>query len=146
MDNSDQQLVDILYENIYIQQIRCDYFNTIGVQSNSIWNKHTDEKKILDNIIEKYKKYYHDKAEEIKNKLSEQKEYNVSSYLTYDTEYYINQYNDRVEELNKYQVELDTKTLDHIATEKLSSISETIDQMFPGYITDPTLLGKLFQL
>ena len=97
----------------------------------------------MDNIIEKYKKYYHDKAEEIKTKLEEQKEYNISSYLTYDTEYYINQYNDRVEEINKYLVELDNKTFDNIANEKLSSISETIDQLFPNYMADPTLLGKL---
>lgn len=143
MNSFDQKLVDFLYENIFSQKIRCDYFNKIGIQANSVWNKHIDEKKILDNMIEKYKKYYHDKAEEIKVKLEEQKQYNVSSYLTYDTDYYINQYNDRVEEINKYLVELDNKTFDHIAKEKLSSISQKIDQLFPNYMTDPTLIGKL---
>lgn len=143
MNSIDQKLVDFLYENIFTQQQRCDYFNTVGVQVNSVWNKYADEKKILDNTVAKYKKYYQDKAEEIKTKLEEQKEYNVSSYLTYDPEYYVNEYNERVEEVKKYLAELDCKTLDHIAKDKLSSISEKIDQLFPGYIVDPTLLGKL---
>ena len=143
MNIVEQKLVDFLYENIFIQQIRCDHFNTVGVQPNSVWNKHTDEKKILNNMVEKYKKYYKNKAEEIKNKIEEQKEYNVSSYLTYNSEYYINQYNDRIEEINKYIVEIDSKSLDHIANDKLSSISDTIDKLFPNYIAEPTLLGKL---
>ncbi len=143
MNIVEQKLVDFLYENIFIQQIRCDHFNTVGAQPNSVWNKHTDEKKILNNMVEKYKKYYKNKAEEIKNKIEEQKEYNVSSYLTYNSEYYINQYNDRIEEINKYIVEIDSKSLDHIANDKLSSISDTIDKLFPNYIAEPTLLGKL---
>ena len=53
MDTSEQKLVDFLYENIFAQKQRCDYFNNMRVQSNSLWNKHTDEKKILDNLIEK---------------------------------------------------------------------------------------------
>jgi hypothetical protein len=48
-----------------------------------------------------------------------------------------------MEEVNKYLVELDAKTLDHVAKDKLSSISETLDTQFPGYLTDPTLLGQL---
>lgn len=144
MNTSDQKIVDVLYENIFAQQQRCDYFNKLGFQPNSVWNKYPDEKNILDNMVARYKKYYHDKANEIKNKLEEQKEYNVSSYLTYDPEYYINKYNDRVEEINKYLVDLDSKTLEHIAKDEMSFISEEIDKQFPDYIRNPTLLGKLF--
>jgi hypothetical protein len=144
-NTEDQKLVDFLYENIFTQKLRCDYFN-MGVQTNSVWNKYTDEKQLLDNMVDKYKKYYQNKAEEIRKKLGEQKEYDITSYLTIDTDYYINQYNDRIEELEKYLVELECKTFDHIAKDKLSSISKKIDSLFPGYMVDPTLLGKLYEL
>lgn len=142
MDTSEQKLVDFLYENIFAQKQRCDYFNNMRVQSNSLWNKHTDEKKILDNLIEKYKDYYRNKIEEIKKKIQEQKEYNLNSYLTYNTEYYINRHNEQMEEINKYLTELNSKDIDFISKEKISSVSETIDNLFPNFMLSPTLLGK----
>ena len=72
--------------------------------TNSIWNKSSDETAILDSAVAKYKKYYQDKADELKTQLNEKKEYDVSSYLTYDTEYYVNEYNDRIDEVKKYLV------------------------------------------
>lgn len=144
MSNNDQLLVDHLYNAIFVQQLRCNHFNSVGQQAtNSVWNKQADEKKILDNMVNQYKKYYKDKVEELKTQLLEHKEYNVSSYLTYDTEYHVSQYNQRMEELNKYLVELDAKTFHQITNYKLSSVSEAVDLQFPGYISDPSLLEKL---
>ena len=146
MSNNDQLLVDYLYNTIFVQKLRCDHFNSVGQQSsNSVWNKYRDEKKILDNMTDMYKKYYKDKVEELKIKLSDIKEYNVNSYLTYDTEYHLSKYNQSMEEIDRYLVELEAKTFDHITKDKLSSISETLDLQFPGYLIDPTLLGKLSQ-
>ena len=144
MSNNDQQLVDHLYNAIFVQQLRCNHFNATGQQaSNSVWNKYSDEKKILNSMVDKYKNYYKTKVDDLKSKLHDLKEVNVNSYLTYDTEYYVNDYNKRMEELDKYLVELDAKTLDHITTEKLSTMSEAIEQQFPEYLKDPVLLGQL---
>ena len=144
MSNNDQLLVDHLYNAIFVQQLRCNHFNSVGQQaSNSVWNKQADEKKIIDNMVDQYKKYYKDKVEKLKNQLHDIKEANINSYFTYDTEYHVSLYNQRMEELNKYLVELDAKTLDHIANDKLSSLSEALDLQFPGYLVDPSLLGKL---
>lgn len=144
MSNNDQQLVDHLYNTIFVQKLRCKHFNSVGQHaSNSVWNKHSDEKKILDKMVDQYKKYYKDKVEDLKTKLHDIKEANVNSYLTYDTEYHVNQYTQSVEELDKYLVELDAKTFDHVAKDKLSIVSKAIDAQFPGFMTVPTLLGKL---
>jgi hypothetical protein len=144
MSNNDQQLVDYLYNTIFVQQLRCNHFISLGKQANnSVWNKHVDEEKILYLMIDKYKNYYKTKIDIMKTKLNELKSCNVNSYLTYDTEYYVNEYNKRIEETDKYLLELDKKTFDEISKDKLSSVSESIDFLFPGYILDPTLLGKL---
>jgi len=79
----------------------------------------------------------------LKTKLSEKKEYDVSSYLTYDTEYYVNEYNDSVEEVKKYLVELENKTVDQIAKDDLSVISEKVNALYPAFMVKPTLLGLL---
>ena len=118
---AEQNLVNHLYNSIFTQKKRCNYYQTMGCStSNSVWNKSFDETKILDVMVESYKGYYKDKAEEIRIKLDDIKETNVKSYLTYDTEYYINEYNDRIAELNKYLVELDTKTLEDVQKNPLS--------------------------
>ena len=144
MSNNDQLLVDHLYNAIFVQQLRCNHFNSVGQQaSNSVWNKQADEKKIIDKMVDQYKKYYKDKVEKLKNQLHDIKEANINSYFTYYTEYHVSLYNQRMEELNKYLVELDAKTLVEIANDKLSSLSEALDLQFPGYLVDPSLLGKL---
>ena len=148
MSKTDQRLVDYLFEQIFVQQLRCNYFISIAPQAsaNSIWNRHSDENKILNIMVEQYKQYYKNKASQIKNKLADIKEQNISSYLTYDTDYYINQYNDRIEQVKKYLVELDTRTIDNISKDKLSHISDEIDELFPGFISDPTLLGLVVKI
>jgi hypothetical protein len=144
MSNNDQQLVDYLYNAIFVQKLRCNHFISLGKQANnSVWNKHVDEEKILYLMIDRYKNYYKTKIDIIKTKLYELKSCNVSSYLTYDTEYYVNEYNKRIEESDKYLLELDKKTFDEISKDKLSSVSESIDSLFPSYILYPTLLGQL---
>jgi hypothetical protein len=142
--DQDKKLVDVLYENILSQNIRSDYFRLTGSYSaNSVWNKHTDEKRILDIMVNKYKKYYLDKTVEIRDKLEEIKHHNISSYLTFDVDYYINQYNDRIEEVDKYVVQLEYKTIDDIINDKLSFVSAEIDMLFPNFMATPTLFGKL---
>lgn len=144
MSSNDQQLVDHLYNTIFVQKQRCDHFDfACKHATNSIWNKYTDEKKILDNMVEKYKKYYKDKVELLKTKLHDMKEANINSYLTYDKEYYTQQYIKYMEEVNKYLVELDGKTLDHVTKDKLSTLPESLNSCFPSYMVDPTLLGRL---
>ena len=136
MSRNDQLLVDHLYNTIFVQKIRCTHFTSVGQQYNN-------EKKILDNMVEKYKTFYKNKIDLLKVQLEQLKDSNISSYLTYDNEYYEDQYNCRMEELNKYIVELDAREVDHIANDKLSTISTVLDSQYPGYLLDPTLLGKL---
>lgn len=145
MSNNDQQLVDHLFEQIFVQKLRCTHFDTINpnLSSNSVWNKSSDEKAILELTINKYKKYYQDKIEELKKVLSDKKDYDVSSYLTYDSEYYVNEYNDRSEEIKKYLVELETKTFEDISTKDLTIVSEKITALYPDFMCKPTLLGLL---
>jgi hypothetical protein len=145
MSNNDQQLVDHLYNTIFDQQLRCNHFDSVCKQpTKSVWNKHADEKKILDIFVEKYKKFYKDKVLALKPKIQETKETNINSYLTYDKEYYISQYNQRIEEIDKYLVELEAKTFDHIVKDNLSSVSVALDLLIPNYLVTPTLLGKLY--
>lgn len=145
MSNNDQQLVDHLFEQIFVQKPRCTHFDTINpnLSSNSVWNKSSDEKAILDLTLNKYKKYYKDKMEELKNVLSVKKDYDISSYLTYDTEYYVNEYNDRNEEIKKYLVELETKTFEDISNQDLTNVSEQLNALYPNFMCKPTLLGLL---
>ena len=145
MSNNDQQLVDHLFQQIFVQKLRCTHFDAVKPKpsANSIWNKSSDETAILDSAVAKYKKYYQDKADELKTQLNKKKEYDVSSYLTYDTEYYVNEYNDRVEEVKKYLVNLENKTIDQIAKDDLSLVSEKVNALYPAFMAKPTLLGLL---
>lgn len=145
MSNNDQQLVDHLFEQIFVQKLRCTHFDTTSpnLSSNSVWNKSSDEKAILELTINKYKKYYQNKIEELKKLLSDKKDYDVSSYLTYDTEYYVNEYNDRNEEIKKYLVELETKTFEEISIKDLTIVSEKLTVLYPNFMCKPTLLGLL---
>lgn len=145
MINNDQQLVDHLFQQIFVQKLRCTHFDGVKPKpsANSVWNKSSDETAILDRAVGKYKKYYQNKAEELKKKLREKNEYDISSYLTYDKEYYVNEYNDRVEEIRKYLVELENKNVDQIAKDDLSVVSEKVNTLYPAFMVKPTLLGLL---
>lgn len=145
MSNNDQQLVDHLFQQIFVQKLRCTHFNTVqpSPSVNSVWNKSSDETKILDMAVNNYKKYYQDKADALKTYIEEKKGYDVSSYFTYDTKYYIKEYDDRVNEVNEYIVVLDNKTVDQIATDDLSLVSEKVNALYPDFMAKPTLLGLL---
>lgn len=138
MSNNDQQYVDFLFNNILVQQLRYEHFNTIKQHPNSVWNRSKDEKVVLDIMTQKYKDFYSSKADQIIIKLNEIKEANISSYLTYNRDYYVNQHKSLTDEVKKYKEELYNKPI----TIKHSIISENIDKLFPGFITDPTLLDK----
>lgn len=141
MSNNDQLLIDHLYNAVCSQKLRCDYFYNTNQQPKSIWNKYTDEKKILEITMNNYKNFYKNKIEELKLKVTELKEQNINSYLTYNTEYYINQYNSLMEDINKYCVELDIKTVENIQKEKLNYVSKNIEELFPNFMVTPLLLN-----
>ena len=68
MSNNDQQLVDHLYNSIFIQKSRYDHFSLGGIQPvNSVWNKQSDEKAIFEKLVENYKDFYRKKADIIKD-------------------------------------------------------------------------------
>ena len=142
--NTNQKLVDFLYESVLDQKLRCDYFSNIGTcHNNSVWNKNVDERRILDRLVDRYKKYYIDKADEVKQKLNVQKEYDINSYLTLSTDYYINKYNKDIEDVNKYIENIKNKTINTIISEKLNSISVDIDVTFVDFIATPVLINEV---
>ena len=141
MSNNDQQIIDHLYNAIYIQKLRCDQFYNGYQATNSVWNRYSDEKKILDMFVDKYKNFYKNKAEELKKKVLDIKEYNIKSYLTYDVEFYVNSYNTQIDEINNYISHVESKTYELIKKDKLNSISKDIDILFPGYLVYPSLFG-----
>ena len=142
MSNNDQALIDHLYNTIYAQQLRCDLFYN-GSPINSVWNKYTDEKKILDAMVDKYKTFYKTRADQLKIIVFDIKESRVNSYLTYDIEFYNNLYITQLEEINKFITLVENKTLDSIFKNKFNSISTDIDILFPEYLVSPTLFGLL---
>jgi tRNA G26 N,N-dimethylase Trm1 len=144
MNINDQQIVDHLYSQIFMQQFRYNYFNNITSKQhiNSVWNKTSDEKEILKSMVESYKNFYKNKAEYIKTQLEIIKNHNITSYLTYNTQYYVNEYNSHVEDVDKYLSKLKSKTIDNI-DDDLSHISENVDKLFPYMFNIPTLLGHL---
>jgi hypothetical protein len=94
-------------------------------------------------MIDKYKKYYKDKLEELKIQLYEIKDGHINSYLTYDSDYYLTQYNKSIEDINKYLFDIDGMDVDEILKNSLCKVSISIDLQFPGYLLEPSLLGKI---
>lgn len=145
MSDISQSTLDHLYMQIYAQHTRYSYFNNQS-SSKGVWNKSGHEKGILDRYIELYKNYYRTQALKIRTQIESDKDYNVSSYLTYDPEYYVNLCNDRVEEITKYLVELDNLSYEDVLTKDLSSISSVIDNKFGTKILSPSMLDGLREL
>jgi hypothetical protein len=138
----DQSFIDQVYYNLFEQTLRYNQFY-INLHSNSVWNKSIGEKNVLESLVKIYKKFYYDKAEEIRIKIGQIKQVNVNSYMTYDCEYHVNQYNDRIAEVNKYIVKLDAITYEDVMDSELGVISEEIELLFPKYLVTPTLYGRL---
>lgn len=140
--NVDQALIDMLYNAILSQNMRCTHFNNISPQPsmNSVWNKSIDEKKILGICIEQYKKYYYDKALIVRTKLEEIRNKAVSSYLTYNVVYYQQEYENRIAEVEKYETDIENMTLEHVLTKKLDSISSNLDYLTRDVIHIPLLI------
>lgn len=144
MNSNDQQFLDHLYGSIFVQQLRFNHFNAIVPQpkSTSIWNKSKDERELLNKLVDTYKQYYFNKAKELQVQLTVLKESYIASYLTYDTEFYIKQYNDRMSIIYKYMTELESKTVNDILNFKTSLISPDINTVFPSFMLDSSLIGK----
>lgn len=142
--NIDQQYIDQIYNAIIVQKLRYDHFNSIipNTSKKSVWNKTNDEKIILQQLVNLYKDYYKNKAEELQLKIKEQKEYNMNSYLTYDPTYYEKNYTERKKELENYLNDLDDKNINDTLADKLNFVSIHIDTLFPGYMVTPTLFNK----
>lgn len=147
MNSTDQQYIDLLYGQIFGQHLRYTHYNAISPQppSTSVWNKTKDEKIILDNFVEKYKNYYIRKIKDLKSKLKDLKEHNVNSYLTYDADYYVKEYIQRTEEVDKYILELEVKTVDTILSSKLGFEPEWLKVLYPDFMLNPSLIGRLFE-
>jgi hypothetical protein len=134
---SDQLKLDLLYHSIYVQKLRYDTFNAI--QTSGVWNKSKDEKSILDQLIYEYKNYYLKKTDDLIKKLNDEKEYNITSYLTLSTEFYITKFNQEIEQIDTYLLKL--KKIDHnnVLNTDLSIISADIDLKYFDFLLKPTI-------
>jgi len=140
MNSHDQLKLDLLYHSIYVQKLRYNNFNAIKTSS-GVWNTSASEKKVLEGLLNTYKKYYFDKIIELKEKILEEKKYNTESYLTYDTEFYINKFNISMEEINKYIVELEKIDIDTFYL-NLSIISDNFTLSHPEFLLKPSFEYK----
>jgi tRNA G26 N,N-dimethylase Trm1 len=148
MSTIDQLTVDHLYSEIFSQWRRYNYFDTCGSAAGvaSVWSKRSNEKQVLEAFVNHYKNYYVTRAEKLKDVLETQKDLDIASYLTYDVESYVNRYVKDVSDIDEYIEKVVSNGYDEICTESLCSISQRLDDVFPGYMKDPTLLGKLHLL
>jgi hypothetical protein len=144
MNNNDQQIIDFLYTQIITQKIRCDHFKLIIQAPQSIWNKYRDEKTILDKITTLYKKFYINKLNKLKIILEEKKIYYVTSYLTYNTDFYLNQHKKMNEDIEKYLTNISNTPTDNITTTNIFTLSTDINTLVPNYLPTPTLFNYTF--
>lgn len=138
MNSPDQLKLDLLYHSIYVQKLRYNNFNAIKT-STGVWNTSAAEKRVLEGLISTYKKYYFDKIKELTLNIKEEKKYNIESYLTYDTEFYINKFNSSMEEINKYIVELENIDIDNFYLKNLSIISDNFNISHPEFLLKPSI-------
>jgi hypothetical protein len=138
MNSYDQLKLDHLYHSIYVQKLRYNTFNTIKTSS-GVWNTSATEKKVLEGLLNTYKKYYFTKITELKEKITEEKKHNTESYLTYDPEFYINKFKISIEEINKYTVKLEKINIDNFYLTDLSIISNNFSLSHPDFLLKPNL-------
>lgn len=141
--NKEQKCVDFLFEKLYTQYNRYNYFKSIQMPFNS--TRLSDETEILNKHIEEYKNFYKNMIENIKTKLEEIHYNNITSYLTYDVNYYNDQHSIRKKEINTYLANLDKYDIETLLNKSIASVSPTIDYLTPEYIFTPTLVGLLKQ-
>jgi len=124
--NNEQQYIDQLYAFVFAQRIRCTQLSSSEEELN-----------VLMDFVSVYKQYYEQKAEEILTRLHKTRDINVGSYLTYDKEFYVTEYNARKEEVELYLKKLP----DMSSMEDLSVISPAIDKLFAEFVLTPTLFS-----
>ena len=139
MSNSDQQLIDLLYNNIYMQKIKCEYYFNKHISPDSMWNKHTDEHNIMELYIKKYKQFYIDKSNELIIKLIEIKNANINSYLTFNPEQYENLHTTDLNNINIIVNQINSKNINSILSDKISILFKPFNNI-PIIFVDPTLL------
>jgi hypothetical protein len=125
--NVEQLFLNQLYQTVVYQEKRCQ----------RLAGSH-NEKRVLEMVRDEYFNYYIDKTNEIQQQLAVRREAAVGSFFTYDPKYQAEMYEGLKCEVEAYVTALPTKDL-HA---NLTSISPTIDAMFPGLMLKPTLLAQ----
>ncbi len=125
--NEDQLKIDLLYNAVYLQIIRYKHFEDKKIQA-GFWNRSLDEREILNNYIKEYINCYRIKIPLIRKKIEEEKQYNTTSYFTYDVKYYENQYEKKMKEINEYEKKLGELDYKNILKTDLTKVSEEIDK------------------
>lgn len=139
----DQQVLDYLYGQMHAQKVRLDIFEQVNIPKKSCWNKSCDEKRILNAWIDSYKLLYKTQIAELVKKMEADKDRNVNSVFTYDTNYYQQNFIIMMGYVNNYLERLGKMKIDELLTTDLSSISKEVDELYPDVLLKPTLLQKL---
>ena len=138
----DQQIIDLLYNAVYVQHLRYSHYNSMQLQGQ--WNsRFHDETIILNTFVEKYKKYFITRCQELSKLITETKQYNTESYLTINTEFYLTQYEEHITELKKYTDKVNAINVHDILTTDLSSLGSILDKLYPDFIKTATLFGNV---
>jgi len=141
MNDTNQQYLDFLYEQLVYQYKRYVYYKNIDLPFNS--TRLNDEIKILENCAEMYKNFYKKRIEVIRKKLTKTHNKNIKSYLTLDVEYYNKQYSLRMEEIDNYLNKLSNIDIDSITTVDLGNISPVINYNVSELILTPSLFNLI---
>lgn len=141
MNDTNQQYLDFLYEQLVYQYKRYAYYKNIDLPFNS--TRLHDEIKILENCTEMYKNFYKKRIEVIRKKLTKTHNKNIKSYLTLDVEYYNKQYSLRMEEIDNYLNKLSNIDIDSITTVDLGNISPVINYNVSELILTPSLFNLI---
>ena len=139
--NNEQYELDNLYNQMSAQKLRCDYFFKKNHNMNSVWNKYTDEKFLFDIHCDNYKNWYLAKINQLKTKIFEYKEKNITSYLTLNVNFYIQQYTEWINDIDTYTVRIEQIDNNTLITENLShyTMNTELINLFPNFLLLPTL-------
>lgn len=147
MDKLTQIDIDHLYMSIFHQHTRYSYFYRKGkTVPDSVWDKTTDERLILENLIRMYKQYYKNQVQQIKHDIIRETEDNKNAFFTFDTGFYEDECRNNINHINKYLKKLQNARFNDILEYDFSKISEKIDNKFAGILLRPSMLNKFRSL
>lgn len=145
MNSINQSKIDLLYNAIYIQNIR--YLHFTAIKTSGQWSsKFNDEIVIFKNLIKEYKQLFLNQINDLTKIITDAKEYNTTSYLTYNCDYYIEQFNNHIDLLNKYTDKVENLNIDNVLITDLSSLGKELDLLYPKFITVPSLFNELVKI